>query len=60
MQQADKKWWKRFHAGLAEQSSFITCKPAPEVDEPTYRIVGPIDRVADGDTVQSRIMVKRS
>jgi ferredoxin len=58
VQKTDAKWWKKFHAGLAEQSRFTTCRPAPEVDEPTYKVVGVIDRVDQRDTIQSRMMVK--
>jgi len=58
MRPEDKNWWKKFHAGLAEQSRFITCSPPPEVDEPTYKVVGVIERVDQRDTIQSRMMVK--
>jgi len=54
----DIKWWKGFHAGLAEQSRFLKCRPAPEVDHPTYEVVGEIERVDQRDTIQSRTMLK--
>jgi ferredoxin len=54
----DRKWWKKFHKGLAEQSRLINCSPPPEVDKPTYKVVGEIKRVDQRDTIQSRMMVK--
>jgi hypothetical protein len=50
--------WKLFHRGLAEQSRFLKCKPAKEVDHPTNEVVGEIERVDQRDTVQSRLMMK--
>jgi ferredoxin len=58
MYKGDRKWWKKFHKGLMEQSRFLSCGPAPEVDYATYEIVGKIDRVDQRDTIQSRMMVK--
>jgi reductive dehalogenase len=58
MRPEDRDWWKRFHDGLREQSRFITCSSAPEVDQPTYRIVGEVGRVDQRDTIQSRMMLK--
>lgn len=54
----DRAWWKKFHKGLAEQSRFIKCSPAPEVDKPTYEVVGEIERVDQRDTIQARTMLK--
>jgi hypothetical protein len=54
----DIGWWKSFHKGLAEQSRFLKCRPAKEVDHPTYEVVGEIERVDQRDTVQSRLMMK--
>jgi ferredoxin len=58
MLRRDRNWWKRFHKGLAEQSRFIKCSAPPEVDQPTYKIVGEIERVDQRDTIQSRMMIK--
>ena len=59
MYKEDKKWWKKFHKGLREQARFIRCKPAREVDQPTYKVVNEIERVDQRDTIQSRMMVKK-
>jgi len=58
MLEQDIKWWKGFHKGLAEQSRFLRCRPAPEVDQPTYEVLGEIERVDQRDTIQARTMVK--
>ena len=58
MYERDTRWWKGFHAGLAEQSRFLRCNPGKEVDHPTYEVVGEIERVDQRDTIQSRTMLK--
>jgi reductive dehalogenase len=58
MLEKDRKWWKLFHKGLAEQSRYIKSSPPPEVDQPTYEVVGEIERVDQRDTIQSRMMIK--
>ena len=58
MFERDRKWWKSFHKGLAEQSRYIKSSPPPEVDQPTYKVVGEIERVDQRDTIQSRMMIK--
>ena len=58
MYKRDEKWWRGFHKGLAEQSRFLKCKPAQEVDHPAYEVVGEIERVDQRDTIQSRTMLK--
>jgi ferredoxin len=54
----DEKWWQTYHKGLAEQSRFLKCRPAREVDQPTYEVVGEIERVDQRDTIQARTMLK--
>jgi len=58
MLEKDRKWWKSFHKGLAEQSRYIKSSPPPEVDQPTYEVVGEIERLDQRDTIQSRMMIK--
>jgi ferredoxin len=58
MLKQDYNWWKGFHKGLAEQARFLECRPAQEVDQPTYEVVGEIERVDQRDTIQSRTMLK--
>ena len=50
----DEKWWKSFHKGLAEQSRYLGVRPAREVEQPTYKVVGEIGRVDQRDTMQAR------
>ena len=54
----DIRWWKSFHRGPAEQSRFLRCRPAKEVEHPTYEVVGEIERVDQWDTIQLRTMLK--
>ncbi|MBW1775242.1 MAG: hypothetical protein JRJ82_20505, partial [Deltaproteobacteria bacterium] len=54
----DQGWWKKFYKGQKGQVSRLTVSPAPEVDEPTYKVVGPIERVDQRDTMQSRTVLK--
>jgi len=58
MYEEDQGWWKNFYEGQKGQASRITVSPAPEVDEPTYKVVGPIKRVDQRDTMQSRMVLK--
>ena len=58
MLKEDVKWWKSFHKGFAEQSCFLKCRPAKEVNTPTYEVVGEIQRVDQRDTIQARTMLK--
>ena len=54
MRSKDEKWWKSFHKGIAEQSRYLGVRPAREVEQPTYKVVGEIGRVDQRDTMQAR------
>ena len=58
MYDIDKKWWKNFYKGLHGQVDELTISPALEVENPTYKVVGPIERVDQRDTMQSRSVLK--
>ncbi len=58
MYREDQEWWKKFHEAQKRQAVRITVSHAPEVDIPTYRVVGPIERVDQRDTMQSRMVLK--
>lgn len=54
----DKKWWKGFRKGLAQQGQALGVSSPPEVERPTYRVIGEIGKVDQRDTVQSRSAYK--
>ena len=54
----EKEWWKGFRRGLARQVSDLKISPPPEVEEPTYKVVGEIGRVDQRDTMQSRVVFR--
>ena len=58
MYRRDRKWWEKFYKGLVRQVNEIRVSPAPEVEEPTYKVVGKIERVDQRDTMQSRMVLK--
>jgi ferredoxin len=58
MNEKERKWWKGFRQGLRRQSEEFGVSPPPEVEEPTYKVVGEIGRVDQRDTRQSRSMLK--
>lgn len=58
MDQRDTRWWKGFRKGLREQARGLRVSPPPEVDEPTYKVVGAVDRVDQRDTIQSRAALR--
>jgi len=54
----DTKWWKGFRKGLMAQVADLNISPPPEVDSPTYKVVGEIGRVDQRDTLQSRAVLR--
>ena len=58
MRRREEKWWKGHHKGLREQARYLRCRPAKEVEHPTYQVRKEIERVDQRDTIQSRMMVK--
>jgi len=54
----DEKWWKGFRRGLIRQSSPCEVSHKFEIEKPTYKIIGEIDRLDQRDTVQSRIALR--
>ena len=54
----DTAWWKGFRLGLICQSQDFEALSAPEVEQPTYKVVGEISRVDQRDTRQSRSVLQ--
>lgn len=54
----DKKWWNWFYSGLVSRAVELKVSSPPEVDHPTYKVVGEIHRVDQRDTVQFRMVLK--
>ena len=55
----DKKWWKQFYKAGSMRQGPALITPPPEVDQPTYEVVGEISRIDQRDTVQSRVVLKQ-
>ena len=55
----DEKWWKKYRNALASQVSALNISEPPDVDKPTCKIVGPVDKVDQKDTILARYVLKR-
>lgn len=54
----ERKWWESYRRGLGAQARALKISPPPEVDAPTYEVVGEIGRVDQRDSIQSRMALK--
>lgn len=58
MDKEERAWWKGFRRGLMQQVDDLKISAPPEVEEPTYKIVGQIERVDQRDTIQARAVLR--
>src|SRR5271157_666682 len=58
MSENNTDWWKGFRRGLRRQSEDFGALSPPEVEVPTYKVVGEMTRVDQRDTRQSRSVLQ--